>query len=340
MRSACRVKVLAAVLMISAVAVPARAAPTLVSFPPSTNGEALESWLRANTSLEPQDIIAIGGGRVVGLRSREAEPGAPGVVKLTVRTEIIDQASAEQEKALSESNVLEIDCAARRAKLTQALQYTERNLIGTMRVREPWKDWIVANPGTTLDRMVGAACEKDLHAVPAPERKAAARPEGGHADGGHAEGARLDLPAAPATPLVFGPPSLDSLRGRSASPTVRAPAAAPRDEPRPGLKATRAAPAAAAKSAAVPIVHGHAGVGSWVQIGAWTERGQADAALGRAKADRPQLLGGRPTSVETTVVGGRTYYRGLVGGFSGQEDARRLCGQLKAAGGSCLVRLR
>ena len=50
-------------------------------------------------------------------------------------------------------------------------------------------------------------------------------------------------------------------------------------------------------------------------------------------------LGGRAAWVEKADVGGRTWYRAVVGGFSDAADANGFCAGLKAAGKGCFVRL-
>jgi hypothetical protein len=70
-----------------------------------------------------------------------------------------------------------------------------------------------------------------------------------------------------------------------------------------------------------------------VQISATPTEGAALADL-KALAGR---LAGRATRVERADVGGKTYYRALVTGFSASE-AHAFCASLKAAGRACFVR--
>ncbi|WP_293365440.1 SPOR domain-containing protein [Phenylobacterium sp.] len=50
-------------------------------------------------------------------------------------------------------------------------------------------------------------------------------------------------------------------------------------------------------------------------------------------------LGGRAAWVEKADVGGRTWYRAVVGGFADAADANGFCAGLKAAGRGCFVRV-
>ena len=159
---------LTAVLLIVAVPAVAQDAPQrTAAFPFSMSGPPLDAWLRANTTIKPASVIAVGGGRVVAVVSKSPLPGSASLMRLTIRTELVSQEAAQEAKALSESNMLQIDCAARKAKAGETLQYAQRNMIGAMQVKPAWTDWAVAAPGTTLDRMVDAACTQKPKGLPA-----------------------------------------------------------------------------------------------------------------------------------------------------------------------------
>jgi cell division protein FtsN len=68
-----------------------------------------------------------------------------------------------------------------------------------------------------------------------------------------------------------------------------------------------------------------------VQIGAFPDQASATAALAR-------LGDGQTHATESAVVGGRTWYRAVVGGFASAEAANRYCAARKAKGGVCFVR--
>jgi len=52
----------------------------------------------------------------------------------------------------------------------------------------------------------------------------------------------------------------------------------------------------------------------------------------------PQITTSRSFRIETAVVGGRTYYRGLFGGFSDRASAAAFCRTLSASSIGCLVK--
>ncbi len=73
-----------------------------------------------------------------------------------------------------------------------------------------------------------------------------------------------------------------------------------------------------------------------VQLGAFSNEGNAERAWTQA-ADRFALADHVPLTT-TIDIGGRTLHRVSVAGFAGHGDAVRLCGAIRAQGGSCFVR--
>lgn len=75
-----------------------------------------------------------------------------------------------------------------------------------------------------------------------------------------------------------------------------------------------------------------------VQIGAFSTPGQAEQQWAAVIARYPQLTGGAGKRVqEVTSSSGSTLYRTSVTGLT-TENARALCGGIRAAGGDCIVR--
>jgi hypothetical protein len=97
--------------------------------------------------------------------------------------------------------------------------------------------------------------------------------------------------------------------------------------------ATRAAPNAPARSAAVPALGG--GSGSLVQLGAFPNEAGANVAWARL-TKRFAYLAPLGKSVERAQVGDKSVFRLRVNaGSNGQ--AREICGKLKVAGENCFV---
>lgn len=115
----------------------------------------------------------------------------------------------------------------------------------------------------------------------------------------------------------------------AAAPAERAPAPAARPAP-PKPAPAKPAPPKPARSKAPGAA---AGGPVSVQIGSFPDQASANAALAR-------LGDGQPHGTEQAHVGGRTWYRAVVGGFASPDAAASYCAARKAKGGACLVRAR
>ena len=78
--------------------------------------------------------------------------------------------------------------------------------------------------------------------------------------------------------------------------------------------------------------------GREVQIVAATSAQAAETARQQVAQRLPQITANRSFRIETAVVGGRTYYRGLFGGFSDRASAAAFCRTLSASSIGCLVK--
>ena len=129
------------------------------------------------------------------------------------------------------------------------------------------------------------------------------------------------LPEEPVTPVRPAPPR--------APASATTPTPAPKAEPVQGAEPAPAAPAEAPEPAPPP-----AGPGT-VQLGAFNNEAQANAAW-KTLSGRFSTLAGLTQSVQRAVVNGKTVYRLRADTGSG-ATARELCGRLKVAGERCLV---
>lgn len=122
-------------------------------------------------------------------------------------------------------------------------------------------------------------------------------------------------------PDFKGPFATTTLRvAQESAPAAAAPGS-------PGVERPRPAPAAPASPAAR-----RGGVAA--QIGA----SPSDADARNLLANLGSSVDGRETWVEKAVVGGRTWYRAVVGGFADAGEANGFCEGLKASGRGCFVR--
>ena len=130
---------------------------------------------------------------------------------------------------------------------------------------------------------------------------------------------------APTTNPTFTPPPEEVQPRPAPRPVETAPAPAPAPTPAPPPKKAEPAPAP---------VGGTAGV----QIGAVSTPTLAESEYNRIVGRYPQLTEGASRRVqEVTASNGSTVYRTTVTGLS-QEQARALCGAIRASGGDCILR--
>jgi hypothetical protein len=160
------------------------------------------------------------------------------------------------------------------------------------------------------------------------------------------------LPAGPSSALSPIPPPAPlgpefSARGSQPTEARQAPppaAAASRAEaPRPTAtpEAPEATPVPAPAPAQAPLQRqaaakarpGEAG-GFLVQLAAVKSESEARATFRGLRSKYPALLTREPV-IRRKEGGNGVYYAVQLGPFESQEDAAKLCGQLKAAGGSC-----
>ncbi|HQF30351.1 MAG TPA: SPOR domain-containing protein, partial [Hyphomicrobiales bacterium] len=137
---------------------------------------------------------------------------------------------------------------------------------------------------------------------------------------------------APAPAPVAAEPKVAKLPTpavRPAAPAAPAPAAtAPKEiTPAAPTPAVAKAPAAAATTG-----------GYVVQVSSQRTEEQARAAFAGLQRKFPAVLGNQQPDIRRADLGDRgVYYRVRVGPMGSRDDANALCGQLKAAGGDCLV---
>jgi len=151
----------------------------------------------------------------------------------------------------------------------------------------------------------------DVAATPAPKPATAPRPSPAAATRTQAPS-----PAANANASANGPLSL--------SPQATQPAAA---ETRSRVASTNAAQATPG------------GGGSYVvQISSQRSEADAQASYRALQAKFPSVLGSRPPLIKRADLGDKgVYYRAMVGPFGSSEEAAQVCGNLKTAGGQCVV---
>jgi Flp pilus assembly protein TadD len=161
--------------------------------------------------------------------------------------------------------------------------------------------------------VVQAAAPPAAPALPAPALPASAMP----------------APAASSATAVLSPAQIAALKGAPAVAPM--PVAVPAPVPAPMPAAVSApVPASAPAIAAAPT--GHAAV----QIAALNSENAAQAEWRKVSAKAPSLFADKAPDISRVEVGGQTYYRLRVGGFTSHADAAQFCSQATAAGAPCM----
>ena len=133
--------------------------------------------------------------------------------------------------------------------------------------------------------------------------------------------------------------------GMNTSGTDSAPAAAPPAQTRtPAAKqspmaiAPQSDPSSRTKTAARTPPSQAAGGAYVVQVSAQKTEDEARASYQSLQQKYPSVLSGRDASIRRADLGDKgVYYRAQIGPFATADQANSFCGDLKAAGGRCIV---
>jgi hypothetical protein len=132
--------------------------------------------------------------------------------------------------------------------------------------------------------------------------------------------------AAPAAPPAAHNPSL----ANASAPLSLTPQGGAQPDPAPTrMAATTPAPAAPAPSAGGSYV---------VQVSSQKSEADAQASFRSLQGKFPAVLGSRSPLIKRADLGEKgVYYRAMVGPFGSPDEASQFCGNLKTAGGQCVV---
>jgi cell division septation protein DedD len=145
--------------------------------------------------------------------------------------------------------------------------------------------------------------------------------------------ARIAAPAAVPAAAPAAAPRATNANASANAPMSLSPQAAP---------PAAAAPPAPSRMAstnptqqAAPVASGG---GYVVQVSSQRSEGDAQASFRALQTKFPSVLGSRAPLIKKADLGDKgTYYRAMVGPFGSQEEASQVCGNLKSAGGQCVV---
>jgi cell division septation protein DedD len=142
---------------------------------------------------------------------------------------------------------------------------------------------------------------------------------------------RIGAPAAAPTAAPAAAPRATNANASVNAPMSLSPQAAP---PTAAPAPSRMASTNPTQQAA-PVASGG---GYVVQISSQRSEGDAQASFRALQGKFPSVLGSRAPLIKKADLGDKgTYYRAMVGPFGSQDEASQLCGNLKSAGGQCVV---
>jgi hypothetical protein len=169
--------------------------------------------------------------------------------------------------------------------------------------------------------------QADTAAVPvAPPAKSAPAQKG-------SAGAAAVPPAVP--PATRSPPS--SANASANAPLSLTPQASPPGAPPAASAEPRARVAVANPAPAAPAASTGAG-GYLVQVASQKNEGDAQASYRALQGKYPAVLGSRSPVIKRADLGDKgVYYRAMIGPFGSADEATQFCGNLKTAGGQCVV---
>ena len=133
---------------------------------------------------------------------------------------------------------------------------------------------------------------------------------------------------APAAPATRSPPSSANASANGPlSLTPQPGQAAPAAESRTRVAATNSVPAASNGSG-----------GYLVQVASQKNESDAQASYKALQGKYPAVLGSRSPVIKRADLGDKgVYYRAMIGPFGSADEATQFCGNLKTAGGQCVV---
>jgi hypothetical protein len=134
--------------------------------------------------------------------------------------------------------------------------------------------------------------------------------------------------AAPVPVVARRAPQAPAATGSANGPLSLSPQA-PAAEPRTRVASTNSAPQPIASSASGGYV---------VQVSSQRNEADAQASFRMLQGKFPSVLGSRAPLIKRADLGPKgVYYRAMVGPFGSPEEASHFCGNLKSAGGQCVV---
>jgi hypothetical protein len=144
-------------------------------------------------------------------------------------------------------------------------------------------------------------------------------------------------PAAPRTPVAANPPP-PAPPASSTAPLSLNPQTARNDQAPAPAPAVRTAAASPPSARPVAPTAGDGSGAYHVQVSSQRSESDAQASFRALQSKFPNVLGSRQAVVRRADLGDKgVYYRAMIGPFATMTEASDLCGELKSAGGQCIV---
>lgn len=139
---------------------PAAAQP--LAYPAALDRESLISWLRRETDITPDQVIAVSPSAVTSIVSSSTLFSPPGL-RVSVRAEAITPENAGRRGAVSWQTTADLDCVGRRIRVGATTGYPSRNLLGQPIAVSPGdNDWREPPNGTQLESIWRAFCDRSF----------------------------------------------------------------------------------------------------------------------------------------------------------------------------------
>ena len=140
----------------------AAVAQDAASYPSSLERGPLLSWLKAQTDIQPDRVLAVTPQALTAVMSVVPAGDGPGP-RLVIRAEALSAQSFERTGVLSWRVSVETDCDEREVRLGETTGHRARNLAGGAQVLRPAEsEWRTPTRGTALESAWRAACDPDF----------------------------------------------------------------------------------------------------------------------------------------------------------------------------------
>ena len=231
------------------------------------------------------------------------------------------------------SGAAEVDCAASQFKLAKYKVFEGAKFTGAVLLDLSKRvEWRSPEPGTTMDRVLAAACGRTK--VPARERTVLVASSGLKPPTPTSTPTSTPAPAPSPPPAASGPPA------RAAAAKTAAPSA-PAHAPAVAVSAAASVASSVVPSAAPSVVPAAAGGDFFAQLASLPSEGAARHAWDQLKgAAPPGVLDDGLHRLTMAVVNGRRVYRVMAGGFATKAQAATVCKALAQQSARCFVRRR